>query len=335
MRRHFTHATLLIGVIFATAACEPEAEYRAALPKRGDVTVEVPEQGSTSQGLGRSRQALVGEKSSFYSETYYTARELNGLGKAVVDLVEAISEFPPTKIGEDHAIWGPFSDDAEPNEFMMTVERIDGDLTRYDWRIEGKHKADERYLTLAGGTFEPAGDDLGRGWFELDFESVRSLDSTERARGLVAYAFDKTKEGVEVRLRYSGPNESGDRVDAGYAFGEDADGNGYIIFAFPGDIHEEENPGSALEDVLIRTRWQQGGAGRADVVAQNGDLDAKVAQASQCWDERFVSRYEVFKIDGAVEAEDGDASACVLPEARLPESDELPKETDVENPYER
>lgn len=332
MERTRIQTITLAGLVFAVA-CEPAAEYRAALPKRSDVTVPVPERTSSSRGLGASRQALVGEKSDFYTETYYTSRALNGLGRAVVDLVEGISNLPPTKVGEDRAVWGPFSDDAEPNEFMMTVERIDGDLTRYDWRIEGKHKADERYATLASGTFEPTGDDLGRGWFELDFDAVRALDPTEEAKGRVAYAFEKTKEAVSVRLRFAGPNEDGEPVEAGYAFGEDAGGSGYILFAFPGDIHEEDKPGSALEDVLIRTRWQQGGAGRADVVAKNGDLGDRVARASQCWDDRFISRYESFEIEGTLEAEVGKESACVLEEAMLPVTGELPKEADVANPY--
>lgn len=336
MDRTFKNSLILtIGLTGLVAtACEPAAEYRAALPKADDVTVDVPAQGSSTRGLvGTTKSALVGEKSDWYSQTYHHAKDINTLGALVVNLVESIAALPASKVGEDFAVWGPHSDDNDPNEWMMTVQRIDD--ARYDWRIEGKHKADSDFVTLANGTFEPTGDDLGRGWFQLDFNAIAELDPTEDARGFIAYAFDKDKSGINVRVRFKGPDERGDNVVAGYAFGEKTSGEGFFIFAFPTSIDEDENPQSADEDVLIRTRWIKGGAGRSDVVAQNGDLDRSIAQASQCWNDRFVSTYEVLKIDGNIKAEDGEARSCVLPEAMLPTDADLPEDTDVENPFNR
>jgi hypothetical protein len=323
--------TWILASTFFALACEPAAEYRAALPSKDTVMVDVPEQATTKGGLGTSRSALVGEKSDFYSQTYHASRDLNALGAAVVGIVEAIADHPPTKVGEDFAIWGPFSDNNGPNELMMTVERKDAAGSRYDWRIEARHESDVDFAILAAGTFEPNGEDFGRGWFHLDFDAIGALDPTEDGRGRVAYAFEKTRKDVSVRLHFRGPNEQGDRIEAGYAFGEDARGNGFFAFAFPGDIHEEEKELSKAEDIVILTRWITTGAGRADVVARNGDLGAGFAHGTQCWDERFVSRYEVIEIDGTFAAKDGDAAACVLDED-LPGENLLPSADDVKAP---
>ena len=333
MKRTWTHLFSTACLAGSLLACVPPAdEFRSALPKQENVTVNIPEQNQTASGLSSSRSALVGQKSDFYSQTYYTARGINLVGRAVVKLVEGIASFPPTEIKGDTAVWGPHSDNNDPNEWMMTVERIK-EGQQYHWRIEGKHKADNEFLTLASGTFEPEGKDLGRGWFELDFNMIGQLDPTEDTKGLVAYAFEKTEAKLNVRVRFNGVDLNGAPVEAGYAFGETTQGEGFIIFAAPADIHEKGKLGSADENVLIRTRWTQSGAGRADVVATDGDLDASVAQASQCWDERFVSQYEVLKIDQEIFEENGEEKACVLEEAQLPTDGELPKETDVQNPH--
>ena len=50
---------------------------------------------------------------------------------------------------------------------------------------------------------------------------------------------------------------------------------------------------AALETMSIRSRWQESGAGRSDVMLTGGDLATvpAPATASECWDSNFLSVY--------------------------------------------
>src|SRR6185436_21020002 len=150
------------------------------------------------------------------------------------------------------------SDPKEPNEFLLSIEkRPEGDL-HYIWSIKGKHKSEgaESYIALAGGAFEPgATKDQGKGWFVIDFEHIRALDPTSDARGHIGYALEKNDQGTVVLAHLKGVDPTGNPVDAGYAYGEDNDNNGFIVFRIPADIDDGKDGKVAQEDVLIRTRF--------------------------------------------------------------------------------
>ncbi len=321
----------------ASSACvRPADEYRAALPTQDTVTVAVPDDASASQGQGlaSTKRGVVGERADFYAHTYGAARDINGFGKFIVTLVQTVSDFPPTKLEADRAIWGPFSDNNEPNEWRMTSIRKDTPQLHYLWKIEGRHKSegDADWRIITGGAFEPAAGDDGRGWFGFDFDKLAELDPSEDGRGQVAYAFDKdSAKGVAVRVLFSGPDEQCQPSKAAYAFGEDLEGQGYIGFAARMNINDAEDNRPEQEDVVIFARWASSGAGRVDVIASGGDLEADRARGAQCWDESFISTFELFTIIGDVGrilATDGDRATCKLPEQDV---QELPE--DIANPY--
>lgn len=309
------------------AACgAPADEFRSALPQRGDVTVDVPAQtAGSAQGL--RRQSLVGEPAEFYSHTYYESRRLNGFGAFVVGLVETITDYPATTVDADRATWGPFSEDREPNEFRLTVERKDAPSLHYAWALEGRPKSVADWTGLAGGHFAPTEvEDQGRGWFVVDFDAVHSLDPSEDGRGRMAYAFDKDGAGVTVQALFQGVDAAGAPVHAAYAFGQKTSGEGWVLFAFPADIHDGDPALAAPENLLIRAQWSASGAGRADVIATEGDTGEEAVYAAQCWDDTFVSTFEVYAQGETNVAAAGDPDSCRLPEAMpdaLPEADAL------------
>lgn len=319
MEANMKRITLL--PLAAVWACQsPADEYRAALPDKETLQVEVPAQ----QNQSLTRSALVGGPADLYSHTYYAARDVNLLGRLVVDLVTTIADYPPTAVELNRAVWGPFSEAREPNEFQLVVEKMEADPVYYIWAISGRPKSAEAFTTLAAGAFEPDElEDYGRGWFELDFEAIRTLDPSEGARGTIRYAFAKSERGVAVKAYFAGPEGH-----AAYQYGEKSEGEGYIMFAVPGNIHDEAEL-SAPENLLILTRWRPDGAGRADVVATEGDLEGKV-YGVQCWDDRFVATFEAYTLDGEVLASDGDLAGCVLAE---PQAADLPEEAELVSPY--
>ncbi|MCK6548748.1 hypothetical protein L6R52_23085 [Myxococcota bacterium] len=331
-----TPVTVTVALALAAGCAPREAELTAALPDRDVVTIELPA-GQNLQGLSTTTSGapLVGEPADMYTHTYYAARDLNGLGVGVVSLLEAITAYPATSMDETSAVWGPFSDSDEPNEHVLRIERVEGDSSEhFVWAIASKHKSApiEDFVAIAAGAFEPAGGDDGRGWFAIDFDLIRTLNPQENGQGRIAYAYEKRGSEVGVLVHYEGLDETGAPSEASYGYGENGDGEKFVLFAFAADIDDGNEGRTAKEDVVILSRWQHG-PGRADLVATGGDLGASTAYGSQCWDATFVSTFEHVTVDGTILAASGDPASCALPVAEPPSAEALPSAADVESPY--
>lgn len=329
--------------------------FVVALPTADDVLVEVPEVQTDAAsleaaGAGRSRRALVGEPATFYTHSYYQAKEINGLAASVIDILDEIASYPPTTFTGTVAVWGPFSEPFEPNEFKVTVAKNEASALHFGWKIAGRHKSGVAdFATLARGSFEPDSADgdqrNGRGWMFIDFGRIHELEQSNEGAGDIRYRFTRTDAAVHVKAIYQGPDEEGQPATVAYGFGANAAGDGFILFGLSADIHSGEDGANganddggagardAKEDLLIRTRWRAEGGGRSDVVARGGDLMLDEALVSQCWSETFVSTYESMAINGSLIGEEGDETSCALDSPELPDATELPSVDDVTDPF--
>jgi hypothetical protein len=344
-RNKTTHLTIAAGLAFAAigTACQgPEHEFLAALPQRDAVIVDVPAaNGTQSQGLssantGTKRQAVVGQAAEFYTDSYYISRDLNALAAYIIDILEAVTKLKPSGINATSAVWGPFSNQLEPNEWILNIDKQNDGIFHFTWKIAGKPKGapDSAYLAVAYGAFEPgAKEEQGKGWFTISFDNVHTLDPTQTGAGSISYAIGKDDKGVLVLAHYVGVSSDMMQAEAGYAYGKAAEGYGFMVFAFPADIDNGQDGMNVKEDVLLRTRWMVNGEGRADIVAVHGTLGASVVQGSQCWGNTFVSSYEDFELDGKVLATAGDSNTCVFAQQQLPQGTELPVAETVKNPH--
>ncbi len=345
MRNLYLPSTTLAAFIVISACGgndETTDPFEAALPDTQVLTLELPAPASLSQDLtegevGSTTAALVGEPADFYTSTYYQARTINLFGRGVLETLDAITDFPPSARTATIAVWGPFRADREPNEFQLVVEARESPTPHFVWYLAGRPVSGGDFVGLAGGAYEPTGDneaddgeEYGRGWFAIDFDQVAGLNPAEEARGVVAYAFGKSEEGVAVRVVAQNANQTPDTV--AYAYGENTEGFGYILFAFEDDIHDGEDGQDADEGLVVRTRWLPDGRGRADVLAVHGDLGDGFVQVSQCWDDTFVSRYEALVANGLTLGQDGDVSACVF-DGEWPSEEELPEGEDLASPF--
>jgi hypothetical protein len=103
-------------------------------------------------------------------------------------------------------------------------------------------------------------------------------------------------------------------VNYEYAYQEELDGAGDMVFAFHGDTDDE---GTAAEDAVIRSRWLADGAGRADVRLSGGDVSTTVSvTASECWDDGFAVVYYGDSV-GWLPTE-GSQSSCAFADSDLP-----------------
>jgi hypothetical protein len=203
------------------------------------------------------------------------------------------------------------SDPGEPSEYRLLVERSQPGI--YDWAMQGRHKggSESDFATLAAGRFEPKLGPYGDGAFAIDFDAIRALNPTENSRGKIAYVFGRNQDGVLVAAEAELTDASGATEHAKYAFGQATQGEGFITFVMPANI--DGHP--ADENLIIKTRWLPGGAGRADALATGGDLTGE-AHASQCWNGSFISTYEAVSMNGGA-ATNGDPASCALQAAMI------------------
>ena len=80
-------------------------------------------------------------------------------------------------------------------------------------------------------------------------------------------------------------------------------------------LHGDVDENGSLEDMVIHSRWNADGSGRADISATGGDLGTDQVTASECWDNRFQRVYYADSA-GWLEAE-GDEAACSYAEAQF------------------
>ena len=157
--------TLIVSITtFALAtACGGTAndELLEAIPDRSEVEVALPEaMGSTSGGLevGSTSSGLVGGPADYYTLTYHQARHLNNLGKHVIRLLEEITKFPATERTPGRAVWGPGSDEGDPNEYRLIIEKafplLEASVLK--WNISARHDSggEADWKVLAHGAFD-------------------------------------------------------------------------------------------------------------------------------------------------------------------------------------
>lgn len=323
-------ALLPLPAVLVAGACQPvddASEYRNAIPTRETVTMKVP----GAQGSGAALMAtgdtsvtalaLLGQTAEFYQMTRNVSRVVNGGAVLVLGLVREVVRHPPTSVGENQAVWGPWTDALSPNTYRVTVTRT-GD-NEYAYKFEGKARgaADSAYVIVLSGTHRPTRgpngvplERFGEGSFVLDWDAAATLPEHGREAGTASYTYSRrgpalpTTVGAQFRS-VNDEDRPGQRVDADYAYGEAPDGSGTLDFTFTPSM-----VATGPARFSVKSRWQADGAGRADVRATGGEVPAgESATASECWDALFRSTYLTASWSPALGW--GQASACVFSDA--------------------
>ena len=290
-----------------------EEEYRDAVPTAAELSVEVPGAAESSSGPGAATGALIGERAPFYQITRDASRAVNGGLWVVMQVVAAIVRHPATEVDDTRAVWGPWNETLSPITYVFMVERVGEG--QYHYALQGKPRAagDDAYVTLlAGETDLDAEAGLRRGTVGLDFDAAHALDAYEhRESGRIVARWDVGTDPrfVEAAFEDFTTRRGDGPVSALYRYREASDGSGSFEFAFVADI---DDPGAAVEEVVLMTRWDATGAGRGDAVISGGDAGDAVIYANECWDESFGRTYWVDNA-GMISTE-GDASACPFDE---------------------
>lgn len=308
-------AALLSACLLFTAcgALDDVEAFRNASPSRQGLKVEVPTSASkalTSDEIESQTQRL-GKTADMYKLTVGATTVVNGGMVWVLTLVDRIIEHPPTSISEDQAVWGPHTDALSPDTFRFTMTR-NGDA--YDYVLHTRKKdatREEDFVAILTGTHVPGEKKRqGAGVFTIDWDAAQAMGRKPREIGKATFDYERdASDDVRIAVAFEKvrDEETGERIDADYAFTQEAGGGaGTFDFVIHKDIH---NRGGALERLAIRSRWTAQGAGRADVRLSGGDLTGTV-DASECWSTSFVRTW--YRDSLGIWPEEGDEASCAF-----------------------
>lgn len=294
--------TLTLGCV-PTEKATPDADaFTKHLPDER-ILVALPSGGNRA----------IGATADSYVTTVQVSTDVNGWISNVLDMLDTITSFEPTySDAENRFFWGPWDDGGlDPNHTALYVE-FDEPTGKYAWAIvkRDKDSTDDEDWTpiVAGEAYEGDDEDQGHGFFIIDFDANTALSPAESAVGTFLSTYEVTDAGVVAEASFDefAENGSDDPITAGYSYGQDPTGAGYMDLAYLADINED---GSQEETIVLRTRWLADGAGRGDSVVFGGDLGVLTYTATECWDTDFAVSFEE---NNAELQRAGDETSCVF-----------------------
>ncbi len=303
----FTKSLLAVACASSLVACvkqeDAPTDLQRAIPTADQVRIKLP------GGADRT----VGQLADWYVATRGVTRTFNGGAGWVLVLIHTIVQYPVTTVSGDTYTWGPWSDALDPAEYKLDVRDM-GDGT-YAYQLSGRSKteAGAQFEVIIDGDADPRPGDLkGNGQFLIDFDAgkrVNPIDSDPDARGTVDVRYDLAARHLDLTIMST--DAQGQPVLADYAYNETLDGGGDMIFSVDADAGGT----SLAENVILRSRWQPDGEGRADARLSGGDL-ATGATASECWNGSFRRTFYTDSVNFA--PTEGDVAQCAFGTADLP-----------------
>lgn len=290
MKRLMMAAVAVAGLAVTGCGVDKGEPFRQGFPRSETVKLNLPENKTALTAEGTRRDGIEGQISEFYKLTRGVTVTVNAAGGAVLNLVEKIVEYPPTTVNGNVAVWGPHTDALSPNTFKFTVTMTAQNQFDYLLEAKGKTEADSAFRTILSGSHVSTGDKLGSGTFLLDWDKTQTLPEHDSNVGIASYTYSKQTAGADVAIdalfQKVKDGETGQLVDVNYKYREVPANGGSFEFR----MNKNWVTGPGVEVLTVKSRWQQGGAGRSDARATGGDLPGP-ATASECWDNGFASRY--------------------------------------------
>ncbi len=303
---------ILISLLALGTACEPPAEQPPASDADAWADAALPDDRIRVALPTDDEARAIGATAEGYLWTRSATQDVNGLIDFVLTTVDTITDFEPTYSSEDNEyFWGPWDDGGlDPNVTGLYVHH-DETAGTYAWALIQRPKestSDEDWVPIVAGETTPGDEEgHGEGYFVIDFDAHAALNPVETTRGrfMSTYTLDGDQVVAEAAFEAFSEDGGATTTNAVYRYQQDSTGAGSMDLGLEMDIEDE---GDAKETVVLRTRWQGDGQGRADMVIFGGDLGDFLIVGSQCWDSAFLSVYEENNIEGA----EGDLTLCAF-----------------------
>ena len=292
-----------------------EAAMLAALPTSEQLSMEVP-------GNVAKVNTTIGETSDFYEMTRNLANGVNNVVSNTLEMVANITSHPSTAQAENKRAWGPYTAELSPVTQLFVMEYVpaDDNPARLEYALlwKAKDAADDTYAPVIQGRIDEwEGSYKAHGSFKIDYDLAASLDTSITGQGVGLFQYGTEEAGRVIGADLNGVMMSdGAPIDSEVQYLDYSASGGELRFHKEVDFTGEGD--TALEDVNVYSRWQDGGAGRSDVSALGGDLESNVVNVSECWTPTFLASYNLQMVNGVVQSQNGDPLTCVFADADYP-----------------
>lgn len=322
-RKSLLFATLMLA---GCGRMSREEEFRSVLPTQELVEMKTPAQGGQAlQSEAAVHAQREGETSDFYTFTRNTTVLVNGSTLAVLRLIDTVTKQPPTTVTQETAVWGPHTDALSRNTWKLTVTRASDRTYRYTVEARAKEATDTAFVTVLSGSHTPAMDaagepmkGFGQGEFTLDWNTARTLPEHDENVGSMTVKYSRQTETSVITVnaafrQVKDANDTTKRVDADYLYASTPGQGGEFDFKLSQDWHKVIGS-TARENLTIKSRWLETGAGRSDVKLTGGDVQSEHT-VTDCWDTTFASRYLRASFYNPEERYGNEATHCVFTSA--------------------
>jgi hypothetical protein len=320
---------VLSGVSAGLSGCLLEkqddgAEFREAVPRGEAVTVAGPEADARGDANAASLTTQADEPwsagpySKWYGFTRVVRAGVNVVTAAVLGSAWVIVHTEPSLVEDGEAIWGPYTDALDPVTYRFRVTRVAE--AEYDYVLEGRPKtssSDADYVpVLRGHGYGKRHDQHGEGEFTIDLDAARELDpfahrddsGTVRVVHQLPRAWRDGEYLPRTIVAEVTPNPELNPESFAVTSRANEDGTGSLHVTASADVDDTKT--TALEDIVVDSRWRADGAGRADIAISGGDIPADPGRvsAAECWGADFMRSYYADSLE--LEPSEGEASAC-------------------------
>jgi hypothetical protein len=310
-------------------ACHPKgsdegSEFATGVPRASTVAMSIPGADGKALTVESGSYALLGELAQWYTVTRNISFVVNAGALAVGTLVKLVTNYPPTSVTTDTAVWGPWQGPLDPIEWKVTIVRVGPHQYQYAFEGRDKHNQAAPYVTVLSGAHSPGLDTqglemegFGAGTFLLDWDARATLPQPDNNVGTATYTYDHVAPGAVVNIaaqfrQVKDDDHPGRLVDVNYAFVQNPGADGSMDFTY--NVPASATAAGGLGKV--RSRWLWSGAGRSDVSVVPTDL-ALTYTVSECWDVNYLSVYKSTPLSTSPADNYGSQTACVFPTAEF------------------
>ena len=310
-------SAVLIATLTACGGVDPADEYRAAVPSRSQLSMDVPSSGgSQSQSLGQVgslTQALLGQTAELYALTYKVSHEVNGSIWVGLNIIESIVHTPPTSLVNNVAVWGPHTGALEPLTWKLTVAKTGPGRFSYVLSARKKGDATGAFSPILAGTSQKGFSKYFTGFkglYAVNADNLNALaPSLHPDTGKMVATYDTTGDKRSVQMALENYSEAGaPPADALYSYLDRLDTSGEFRFVARTDMQKD---GSAEEILAVTSAWDKTGAGRGDAAVTGGDMSSGlVVKLTECWDDGFGRTF--YEDSHSINPAEGSAASCVF-----------------------
>ncbi len=331
-------------------------QHLRAIPKKERVAVVAP--------LDADAQGSPEGSAEFAQYSIRAANNVNGPALAMVELLSAVTEYPPTVYNSDtnEFVWGPGENEDGVGQIMVYIRENGADKDfQYEYaflRLVDNDLATASPVIWGGSNPDPEDPEKGVGitlWdfdannaFEAQHDPAFTLENKDHGRVAMMYGEDSEAAGVG---RYNvavfrdfipadAKAEDPQPFDSEYFYGHVQEPDGprldFLDWQLSGDLCDTD-PGSCFDNNVIadesetfglRTVFVDRGLGRAEVEVAGGDLSSDVSVV-ECWDENLDRTYLNLSVAGATIGEEGACTGgleSTLTELGVPSVDDVDAE---------